>query len=42
MARNHEVVALEIERRSPLPGIKTVYYKPQRSSSVNPSVCGGL
>jgi glycosyltransferase involved in cell wall biosynthesis len=31
--RNHEVVALAINRRSPLPAIKTIYYKPQRSSS---------
>jgi glycosyltransferase involved in cell wall biosynthesis len=31
--RGHEVVALAINRRSPLPNIKTVYYKPQRSSS---------
>jgi glycosyltransferase involved in cell wall biosynthesis len=32
-ARKHEVVALAINRRSPLPNIKTIYYKPQRSSS---------
>jgi glycosyltransferase involved in cell wall biosynthesis len=32
-AREHEVVALAINRRSPLPNIKTIYYKPQRSSS---------
>jgi glycosyltransferase involved in cell wall biosynthesis len=31
--RGHEVVALAVNRRSPLPRIKTVYYKPQRSSS---------
>jgi glycosyltransferase involved in cell wall biosynthesis len=31
--RGHEVVALAINRRSPLPNIKTVYYKPQQSSS---------
>jgi glycosyltransferase involved in cell wall biosynthesis len=32
-ARKHEVVALAINRRSPLPNIKTIFYKPQRSSS---------
>jgi glycosyltransferase involved in cell wall biosynthesis len=31
--RGHEVVALAVNRRSPLPRIKTVYYKPQHSSS---------
>jgi glycosyltransferase involved in cell wall biosynthesis len=31
--RGHEVVALAVNRRSPLPHIKTIYYKPQRSSS---------
>jgi glycosyltransferase involved in cell wall biosynthesis len=32
-AREHEVVALVINRRSPLPNIKTIYYKPQRSNN---------
>jgi hypothetical protein len=31
--RTHEVVALAINRRSPLPHIKTIYYQPQRGSS---------
>lgn len=32
-ARKHEVLALAINKRSPLPAIKTIFYKPQRSSS---------
>jgi glycosyltransferase involved in cell wall biosynthesis len=32
-ARKHEVMALAINRRSPLPNINTIYYKPRRNSS---------
>jgi glycosyltransferase involved in cell wall biosynthesis len=32
-ARKHEVVALAINKKSPLPNIKTIFYRPQRSSS---------
>jgi glycosyltransferase involved in cell wall biosynthesis len=32
-AREHEVVALAINKRSPLPNIKTIYYKPQCEST---------
>lgn len=31
--RKHEVVALAIHKRSPLPNIKTIYYQPQRGST---------
>jgi glycosyltransferase involved in cell wall biosynthesis len=33
VARKHEVVALAIDRRLPISGVKTIYYQPQRGSS---------